>query len=166
MAENEGQVENRFGRARRLAFEIVDEARVQLMMKFRFLDVAVWKMDLRPVMGQGRNALATDGSSVYFEPYTVIGRFDVGFDEVVRDYLHLVMHCLFRHPFDSSRSRTDAWWLACDVMAESAAMELCGTRFASPLDEERRAAIEEISALCGGRMTPGNLYGLFQDCSH
>ena len=161
MNDRDEHVENRFGRAKRIATEIVEEARVQLMMKFRFLDVAVWKMDLRPVMAQGRNALATDGSHVYFEPYTVIGRFDAAFDEVVRDYLHVVMHCLFRHPYDSTRSRTEAWWLACDVLAESAAMELCGARFASSLDDERRAALEELKALCGGKLSPGNLYGLF-----
>ena len=161
MTDDKEHVENRFGRARRIAIEIVEEARVQLMLKFRFLDVAVWKMELRPVMAMGRNALATDGSRVYFEPYTVIGRFDAAFDEVVRDYLHVVMHCLFRHPYDSTRSRAEAWWLACDVLAESAAMELCGTRFASSLDGERRAALEELRLLCGGRLTPGNLYGLF-----
>ena len=161
MEKNDGQAENRLGRAKRIAVEIVEEARVQLMMKFRFLDVAVFKMELRPVLAQGRNALATDGLRVYFEPFTVIGRFDAGFDEVVRDYLHLLMHCLFRHPYDSTHRRADAWWLACDVLAESAAMELCGTRFASELDGERRAALDELSALCGGRLTPGNLYGLF-----
>ncbi len=161
MVENNEQVENRFGRAKRIALEIVEESRVQLMMKFRFLDVAVWKMELRPIMAQGRYALSTDGSRVYFEPYTVIGRFDANFDEVVRDYLHVVMHCLFRHPYDSTRGRVEAWWLACDVLAESASMDLCGTRFASALDGERRAALEEMKGLCGGKLTPGNLYGLF-----
>ena len=161
MSDNTGQVENRFARAKRIALEVVEEARVQLMMKFRFLDVALWKMELRPTAVMGRYALATDGAAVYFEPYTVIGRFDAGFDEVVRDYLHAVMHCLFRHPYERGRMNTDAWWLACDVMAESAAMELCGERFASPLDVERHAALDELLRLCGGKMTLANLYGLF-----
>jgi predicted metal-dependent peptidase len=161
MTGNEGSADNRFGRAKHIAVEIAEEARVQLMMKFRFLDVAVWKMELRPVMALGRYTFATDGTHVYYEPYTVIGRFDASFDEVVRDYLHVVMHCLFRHPYDATRTRTDAWWLACDVLAESAAMDLCGKRFASELDGERRMALEELKGLCGGKLTPGNLYGLF-----
>ena len=161
MPDTAEQVEDRFARAKRIALEIVDEARVQLMMKFRFLDVALWKMELRPTVVQGRYALATDGMAVYFEPYTVIGRFDAGFDEVVRDYLHVVMHCLFRHPYERGRMSTESWWLACDVMAESVAMELCGDRFASPLDVERREALDELLRLCGGKMTPANLYGVF-----
>lgn len=152
---------NRIERARQLAFEVIDECRVQLMMKFRFLDVALWKMDARPAVTQGRYALATDGTHVYYEPYTVIGRFDAGFNEMVRDYLHLIMHCLFRHPFDTTHGEADAWWLVCDVVAENAAMDLCGERFACDLDVERRAAIKELTELCNGRMTPGNLYGLF-----
>ena len=161
MANDDKQVENRFGRARRVALEIVEEARIQLMMKFRFLDVALWKMELRPVMAQGGFTLATDGTRVYYEPYTVIGRFDAAFDEVVRDYLHAVMHCLLRHPFDTTRGRIEAWWLACDILAESAAMDLCGARFASALDGERLEALEELKGLCAGKLTPGNLYGLF-----
>ena len=50
MPDTAEQVKDRFARAKRIALEIVDEARVQLMMKFRFLDVAVWKMELRPTV--------------------------------------------------------------------------------------------------------------------
>jgi predicted metal-dependent peptidase len=153
--------ETRSEQAIRLASEIVEECRVQLALKFRFLDVALWRMDARPALTQGRYALSTDGTHVYFEPYTVIGRFDAGFAEIVRDYLHLVMHCLFRHPFDASHANTEAWWLACDVIAENAAMELCGERFASGLDGKRREAVEELTRLCAGKLSPGNLYGLF-----
>lgn len=161
MGEASKQAENRIEQAHRLALEIVGECRVQLMMKFRFLDLALWKMQLRPALSQGRYTLATDGRHIYFEPYTVIGRFDAGFNEMVRDYLHVIMHCLLKHPFDTSWGDAPAWWLASDVLAESSSMELCGERFACPLDLERKKALEELSQLCGGRLTPGNLYGLF-----
>ena len=160
MPEEAAPAETQFEKAQRIALEILGECRVQLMMKFRFLDIALWKMEMRPVANQGRYALGTDGSYVYFEPFTVVGRFTVGFDELVRDYLHLVMHCLFRHPFDTAHGNARAWWLACDVIAENAAMDLCGTRFASPLDGKRREALDELVQLCGGRLTPGNLYGV------
>lgn len=153
--------ENRFEQVQRIALEIIDEARIQLMMKFRFLDVALWKMEPRLTDKIGQYTLATDGTFIYFDPYTVIGRFDANFNEVARDYLHSVMHCLFRHPYDMTRANFEAWWLVCDVLAENAAMELCGKRFESPLDVERRAALEELRGLCGGKLTPGNLYGLF-----
>lgn len=130
------------------------------MLKFRFLDLALWRMESESTTVQGRYALATDGQKVYLEPFSVLGRFDADFNEMVRDYLHLMMHCIFRHPFDKLHERHDAWWLACDVIAESVAMEMCGGRFESALDKERRSAISELKLMCGA-LTPGKLYGLF-----
>ena len=147
-------------RAEKLARDVLDECRVQLMLKFRFLDLALWRMGSESTTAQGRYALATDGRKVFFEPIMVLGRFDADFNEIVRDYLHLVMHCIFRHPFDKLHDRHEAWWLACDVIAESVAMEMCGGRFESALDKERRGAISELRLMCGA-LTPGKLYGLF-----
>ncbi len=147
-------------RARKLALDVIDECRVQLMLKFRFLDLALWRMESEATSVQARYALATDGQRVYFEPFTVLGRFDASFNEMVRDYLHLVMHCIFRHPFDKLHDRHEAWWLACDVIAESVSMEMCGGRFESELDKERRGALSELKLMCGA-LTPGKLYGLF-----
>ena len=156
------QKQARLERARKLALDVIDECRVQLMLKFRFLDLALWRMESETTSAQGRYALATDGQKVYFEPITVLGRFDVGFNEMVRDYLHLVMHCIFRHPFDKLHDRHEAWWLACDIIAESVAMEMCGGRFESALDKERRAALSELKLMCGA-LTPGKMYGLFMN---
>ena len=154
------QKQIRLERATKLSQDVLDECRIQLMLKFRFLDLALWRMTSESTTVQGRYALATDGKKVYFEPFSVLGRFDAGFNEMVRDYLHMVMHCIFRHPFDKLHDRHDAWWLACDVIAESVALEMCGGRFESELDKERRGALSELKLLCGA-LTPGKLYGLF-----
>ena len=144
-----------------MAAEVIGESRIQLMLKFRFLDLALWRMEAQPVAVQGRYALATDGRELFFEPYTVTARFEESFDEVVRDYLHLVMHCIFRHPFDEGHKRHEAWWLACDVVAESTCLEMCGSRFPSDLDSDRRAALSELRLMCG-QLTPPRLYALFE----
>ena len=154
------QKQARWERAENLARDVIDECRIQLMLKFRFLDLALWRMNTEAVHITGRYALATDGKWVMFEPFSVLGRFDFGFHESVRDYLHLVLHCIFRHPFDENHKRHEAWWLACDVVAESVAMEMCGGRFESEMDGERKAALSELRLLCGA-ITPGKLYALF-----
>lgn len=154
------QRQERFERAEKLVCDIIDECRVQLMLRFRFLDLALWRMPAESVHVQGRYALATDGRVVLFEPYAVLSRFEGSFDELVRDYLHNVMHCIFRHPFDKTHDRHEAWWLACDVIAESVAMELCAGRFESELDRSRKTALSELRLLCG-QLTPGSLYSLF-----
>ena len=157
------QRQERWNRAAALAGDIIDECRVQLMLKFRFLDLALWRMPSEAIHLQGRYPFATDGKTLFFEPYGVLARFQESFDELVRDYLHLVMHCVFRHPWDETHDRHEAWWLACDITVESVAMELCASRFESELDSDRRAALSELRMRCGSQLSPSRLYTVFVD---
>ena len=145
----------------RLALDIIEECRVQLMLKFRFLDRALWRMAVEPTRVGAAYPLATDGGRLFCDPPRVIARFRESFDESVRDCLHLVMHCIFLHPFAKARKNREAWSLTCDVLAENAVMELCGSRFASEEDAARREALSTIRMLVG-RLVPGKVYGLLE----
>lgn len=145
----------------RLGADIIDECRVQLMMKFRFLDLALWRMDLTPMRVDSRYPIATDGKKVYFDSLRVIGRFQYSFEEVVRDYLHLIMHCIFRHPFNEEHGNTETWSLTCDIVVENAAMDICGSRFESAEDKARRQALNEIRLITGG-LQPNKVYHLIK----
>lgn len=142
-----------------LARDIVEECRVQLMLKFRFLDRALWRMELEPLRAGARYALATDAKRIMVDPPRVIGRFSESFDESVRDYLHLVMHCVFRHPFDKNHNHKEAWSLACDIIVESVAMDMCATRFSCEDDPRRREVIDQVRMTLGA-LLPNKVYGL------
>lgn len=144
-----------------LGRDILEEARVQLMLKFRFLDLALWKMDLQPVRAGFAYPTATDGARVLYEPDRVIARFQESGDEVVRDCLHQVLHCIFRHPFDKGHKSLEAWSLACDIIVENAAMDICGQRFANADDGERKQAVSELR-MHAGALTPNKLYRLLE----
>lgn len=143
----------------RLGADIIDECRVQLMLKFRFLDLALWRMSLEPLRVHAAYPLATDGRRVAYDPPRVIARFRESFEESVRDYLHLVMHCIFRHPFDENHDNREAWSLTCDVIVENAVMDMCGGRFESEDDVRRREVISEIRMLVG-KLLPNKVYTL------
>ena len=143
----------------RLGADIIDECRVQLMLKFRFLDLALWRMELDPLRVHAAYPLATDAKRVAYDPPRVIARFRESFDESVRDYLHLVMHCIFRHPFDESHDNREAWSLTCDIIVENAVMDMCGGRFESEDDVRRREVVSEIRMLVG-RLLPNKVYKL------
>ena len=146
----------------RLGANIIDECRVQLMMKFRFLDLALWRMDLSPMRVDSRYPLSTDGKKVHFDSLRVISRFQESFEESVRDYLHLVMHCIFRHPFNEEHGNREAWSLTCDIIVENAAMDMCGSRFESELDRARRQALSEIRLITGS-LLPNKVYHLIKN---
>lgn len=143
----------------RLGADIIEECRVQLMLKFRFLDLALWRMSLSSMRVDARYPLATDGGKVYYDSLRVIGRFQESFEESVRDYLHLIMHCVFRHPFNEEHGNREAWSLTCDIIAENASMDICGPRFESADDKARRQALSEIRLITGS-LLPHKVYQL------
>ncbi|MDD6289400.1 MAG: VWA-like domain-containing protein [Eggerthellales bacterium] len=145
-----------------LARDLIEEARVQLMLKFRFLDLALWRMDLEPLRASMRYPIATDAKKVYFDPPRIVARFTASFDEMVRDYLHMVVHCIFRHPFIRDFKNKEAWWLTCDVITESVILDMCGGRFACEDDQACQAAIDEIKLMVGS-LTPAKVYQFLKE---
>ena len=162
MSEHETIADTKLARRARedeLAQDILDECRVQLMLKFRFLDMALWRMENLPIRAGARYPLTTDARRVAFDPPRVVARFEEGFDELIRDYLHMVMHCVFRHPFDKDHRNRQAWNLTCDIIAESVALDMCAGRFASPDDAACIEALDKIKMLTGS-LLPNKVYAL------
>ena len=149
-----------------LAERILAECRITLMMSFRFLDRALWKMPYRSmrlcaktpnVRFRPRSALSTDGRELFYNAKAVIGAFRENPDLVVRSYLHTLLHCIFRHPFRTVRSNVGLWPIACDVCVEGIALEMCAGRFALEGDEAIERVMPRIAAVCGG-ITPAKVY--------
>ena len=71
-----------------LAREMLEQTRETLAMTFRYLDIALWHMPFEP--REFDAPLATDGMTLFFDPYRVVARFKQSPDDLVRDYLHLL----------------------------------------------------------------------------
>ncbi len=152
--------EDAFALVRRdLALRILEECRTALMMSFRYLDVALWKMPFEAADISG--ALATDGFRIYFNASRVIARFKDSPDEMARDYLHLILHCVFRQPFETRRAHPRLWSYACDLCVEAIAMELCEQRFASAGDQARAEVLKQLKRAVES-LTPAQLYRLLE----
>lgn len=146
----------------KLAEDIIEECQVQLMLKFRFLDRALWRMELISVRSGMNYPISADGKHIYYDPQRVIARFQESFDESVRDYMHLIMHCIFRQPFDRNHKVKEAWSLTCDMIVESVVMDLCGTRFPSEEDKYRKNVLDEV-ALVAGSLLPNKIYDFLKE---
>ena len=138
-----------------LAADALDQARSSLMIAVPFMDVALWRM---PFASRSLDrAVGTDGRSLFLDPLGVIVSYRDDPNEVLRDYVHAILHCVFRHPFDGRHARTDVWDVACDIAVEATAIELVGLGFPSALDAERARAIARIRDVCP-QLTAGKLY--------
>ncbi len=95
--------------------QILRTARDELYFSMRFLDVALSSLgyEMEPEISPA----GTDGRNIYFHPRQLGGLYKENRILVNRLYLHMVLHCIFRH----ITKRTDDlryWNLSCDIAAE------------------------------------------------
>lgn len=150
--------DNVLGQVEEIARDVLDQARNSLMATFRFMDVALWRMPHVPKKLQ--RAVATDGYRFYFDALTVVMRFREAPDEITRDYLHCILHCVFRHQFDEHHEDTKIWDLCCDIAVEASVLELCGKRFSCKHDNERIKLLAILQKTCP-QLTAQKLYRVF-----
>ena len=138
-----------------LAREILEQTRETLAMTFRYLDIALWHMPFEP--REFDAALATDGIALFFDPFHVVVRFRQSPDGLVRDYLHTLLHCVFRQPFQSGFPDWASWSTACDVTSELTAWEMCNSRFPCAHDFELEDLFSTLKRALGA-ITPLKVY--------
>lgn len=121
-----------FERTDALAQDILKLSRNTLLVNLRFLDAAMSMFSYvccpdgiipRTDISLG-GGLATDGKNIYYEPKWVLKRYRNEKEAVVRDYLHMVFHCVFHHAFVSTLVDIPRWNLACDIATEAAIEDL------------------------------------------
>lgn len=146
-----------FRRLDLVALRILEEARIRLMMSFRFFDQALWRL---PVSSASLEApLSTDGHVLYYDATRLAPAYKRNPNLAIRSYLHAILHCVFRHPFHTIRISKGLWSLACDICVEYIAAEMCRDRFPLPTDDKVIEIGQAIADAYGG-CTPALAYKL------
>ena len=104
----------------KLARDVLILSRNTLLVNLRFLDSALSQFELVPYDG----SLATEGRHICYNPIEILKQYKNEKEVSVRDYLHLVMHCVFRHMFMNPNIERPCWDLACDIAVEYSITEL------------------------------------------
>lgn len=104
-----------------LAVDLLDYAQEALFVGLRFLEPAISRLECVPSAG---SLFSTDGAALYYDAEHVVRIFSEEPARLSRDVLHMVLHCLFRHPFSNAAFRPALWDLACDVAVESCMNDL------------------------------------------
>ena len=142
-----------------LARQAMTLARNHIVLHLRFMDMAVFR--LRPTPAD--TTLATDGARLYYGEKHVLRRYmRVDQQGLSRDYLHALMHCVFRHPFITSLVDRARWDLACDIAVTDVILSMDDAHFALPGDYARRAVIEQLRAQAR-HLTAEGLYRHFEE---
>lgn len=104
-----------------LAREVLILSRNTLLVNLRFLDMALSQFEFFPIE---ESTLLTDGKHILYNPRHVLESYKTAKEIPVRDYLHMVMHCVFRHMYMDPTLDRVYWDLACDIAVENVITEL------------------------------------------
>lgn len=146
-------------RINKTALNVLKLSRNTLIVNLRFLDVAISR--LQPVSFD-HLTYATDGKHLGYGPKHVLLRFKGEAEQPTRDYLHVVLHCVFSHMFVSTLIDKELWNLACDIAVENTITEL-GLRAVETSGQAKQSS--EINKLKShvNMLTAEKIYAYYRD---
>lgn len=115
--ENAAKANRQAKTAMELAKEILNLSRHTLFIHLRFMEAAFVK--IVPDHDIDTLTMATDGTYLYYNSAHICRQFRRAKEIPVRDYLHVILHCVFRHIFVSKKIDAKVWDLACDIAVEN-----------------------------------------------
>ncbi len=107
--------EERQERLNRIAGRILMLCRSSISINMRYMDPALFALIPFP----GDISLATDGRYLYYEPEYLISEYRHQKSQMTRNYMHVILHCVFQHNFIHKALDKPYWDLACDIAVEN-----------------------------------------------
>ena len=97
---------------------ILDTSRTELYLSMRFLGPALHSLGF--IMDLSTTSVGTDAAYIRFNPNYLFSLYVDRPRLLNRTYLHMLLHCVFRHMF-TAREKADRelWDLACDISVGS-----------------------------------------------
>lgn len=105
-----------------LAASVVKLARNSLLVNLRFLDASINELKLEE--NYKIPSVLCDGSKYIYNPKYILLSYKEEKEIPVHDYLHSLLHCIFRHMYVNTLLNTDLWDIACDIAVENTLIEL------------------------------------------
>ncbi len=141
-----------------LANKLMELTKSNLLVNMRFLDMALNRLTVFPLWG---TPYATNGVQMCYEPKHVLARYKMERELVTRDYLHILLHCVFRHMYVSPGVDHTCWDLACDIMVEYVITELEIKAVTARRQKVQRAEIKQLERLIG-TLTTEKIYHFYK----
>lgn len=142
-----------------LAREVLTLSRNQLLVNLRFLDAALSRLEPLELPAV---TYATDGRFLAYGPMHVLKDYRSDRTLPVRDYLHILLHCVYRHMFVHTLVDHAIWDLACDIAVENTITGL-GLKATAAGREAKQNAVYSTLQKDVDRLTAEKLYRYYLD---
>lgn len=127
-----------------LARRALEACRNQLFFENRFLEQALFRLKWEE---GGAVYFGSDGGCLYYSADYILKRYMQEPKQLMMDYLHTVMHCLYQHPFFVPQEQREYWDVAADIAVECILEEMSAEDiplFDTPQGQARRNTIKRI----------------------
>ena len=135
--------------------KILDASRTDLYLSMRFLGPALHSLGF--IMDLSTTTVGTDAAYIRFNPNYLFRLYVDRPRQLNRTYLHMLLHCVFRHMFTAKKKEDlELWDLSCDI-AVSSIIDSMDYRAVTELTPEFRQRVydhlqEEIHVLTAERI--------------
>ncbi len=115
--------EEKKSKTEKIAAEILQMSKNKLLVNMRFMDMSLNRINPSP-RPDITTCTACDGESYVYDPVHILTAYRVEENVPIRNFLHSVFHCVFKHFFINTLINQDLWDLACDIAVESTINDL------------------------------------------
>lgn len=107
----------------KIAAEILQMSKNKLLVNLRFMDMALnqFRIFSKP---EATPFTASDGNVYLYDPEHILKAYMLDENLPIRNFLHTVLHCVFKHFFVGTLVDQKMWDLACDIAVESTINDL------------------------------------------
>lgn len=121
---------------------ILNASRTELYVSMRFLDIALNSLDYE--MDLSMTTIGTDSQKIRFNPRYLIENYRNDSVLVNRAYLHMILHCVFRHMFHNQDRDQDVWNLSCDIAVTAIIDQMDYRCIRLTVPDERQAMYDRL----------------------
>ena len=143
----------------KLSKDVLFLSRNTLLVNMRFLDMALSQL---PYV-VANTTICTDGKYLYYDPTYILSLYKKEKENITRGYLHIIMHCIFRHMYVDSLVNKELCDLSCYIVVEASILGVGVNSVNTNLSEQRFDAIVKLSKKVK-LMTAEKLYDYFLNC--
>lgn len=151
--------EDKQKKIQKLAEDVLILSRNTLLVNLRFLDRALSMLVYVPCK---EYTMMTDGKHLFYNAKYLLANFKIQKEIPVRYYLHIVMHCVYRHMFMSPTLDRPLWDLACDIAVENVINELGTKSVEVARVQKQKTYIEELKKQVS-MLTAEKVYAYFKE---
>ena len=116
--EETGSEQEKQKKTEKIAAEILQMSKNKLLVNLRFMDMALNQFRIFP-KPEATPFTASDGNVYLYDPGHILKAYMLDENLPIRNFLHTVLHCVFKHFFVGTLVDQKMWDLACDIAVES-----------------------------------------------